>query len=71
MQISGLPLSHWTALWAVQTEEQADPWFELLVRDFMGTIFFLIALAGLVAFWFMRRTRKREIAALPDDPLIG
>lgn len=68
-QVSGLPLSHWTALWRVRTEEQADPWFELLLRDFMGTVFFAIALAAVLAYGFMRRKRKRQIAELPDDPL--
>ncbi len=70
-QYSGLPLSHWTALWRVQTEEEADPWVQLLLRDFMGTVFFLIAFMALLAFWFMRRRRKRQIAALPDYPLPG
>ena len=68
-EVSGLPLSHWTALWRVRTEEQADPWFELLLRDFMGTVFFGIALAALLAYGFMRRKRKRQIAELPDDPM--
>jgi len=70
-QYSGSPLSHWTALWRVQIEEQADPWIALLLRDFMGTVFFGIALFGLLAYWFMRRRRKRQIAELPDHPLMG
>ncbi len=68
-EVSGLPLSHWTGLWRVRTEEEADPWFKLLLRDFMGAVFFAIALIALVAFFFIRRKRKREIAALPDHPL--
>jgi len=71
LQYSGLPLSHWTAIWRSQIEKDAEPWFKLIARDFMGTIFFALAVIALIAFGFMRRRRKREIAALPDHPEPG
>lgn len=65
---TGTSLSKWQAEWTIHLEETADPLFYLLLRDLTGTIFFVIALTGLVAFWFLRRRRRRQIAALPDDP---
>ncbi len=70
-QRTGSPLGYWTALWATDVEEQAAPWFHLLLRDFTWTIFILIAFIGLFAFTFMHRARQREIAELPDLPLRG
>ncbi len=69
LQYSGSSLSHWTSIWSTQIEEEAEPWFKLIARDFMGTIFFLVGLMALVAYWFMRSKRKRQIEALPDHPM--
>ncbi|MDF1701486.1 MAG: hypothetical protein P1V36_10055 [Planctomycetota bacterium] len=68
---TGSPLNYWTAVWKTDVEEKADPWFHLLWRDFTGTIFIAISLVGLFAFYFMHRRRQRQIAELPDHPLVG
>lgn len=68
---TGSPLSYWTALWKTDVEEKADPWFHLLLRDFTWTIFIAIAFVGLFAFYFLHRKRQRQIAELPDHPLMG
>lgn len=65
---TGATLSDWNVRWETWLKETADPLFFLLLRDFTGTIFFLIAVIALVAFVFLRRRRKRQIAELPDDP---
>ena len=61
-------LSHWHATWQVHVKETAAPWFHLLLRDLTGTLLFLASLIGLIAYFFLRRRRKRQIAALPDHP---
>jgi hypothetical protein len=68
LQHSGSTISHWHALWGVYVEETAAPWFHLLFRDLTGTLFFVVSLIGLVAYFFIRRSRKRQIEALPDHP---
>ena len=68
---TGSPLSYWTALWKTDVEEKAAPWFHLLLRDFTWTLFILIAFIGLFAFYFIHRKRQRQIAELPDHPLMG
>ena len=65
---TGSTLSHWLATWSLHVEEQADPWFHLILRDFTGTVFFTIALISAGVFFFMRRRRRRQIAELPDHP---
>lgn len=68
---TGSPLNYWTALWKTDVEEQAAPWFHLLLRDFTWTLFILIAFIGLFTYGFIRRRRQRQIAELPDLPLRG
>ncbi len=65
---TGVTLSTWIARWKTWLEETADPLFWLLLRDLTGTIFLLIAIVGGIAYFFLRRRRKRQIAELPDDP---
>ena len=65
---TGSTLSHWLADWQIRVKETAAPWFNLLFRDLTGTLLFVAGLIGLVAYFFLRRSRKRQIAALPDHP---
>lgn len=66
---TGSTLSGWIASWRSHLKETAAPLFYLLLRDFTGTILFVVAVAASVGYWFLRRRRKREISELPDDPL--
>ena len=65
---SGSTVSHWNAAWRLHLEETAEPLYKMLVRDFMGTIFLLIALVGFVSAIVVWRRRRRQIAELPDVP---
>lgn len=66
---SGSTVSHWHATWRQHVKETAAPWFHLLFRDLTGTLLFGASLVSLGAFFVLRRSRKRQIAALPDHPM--
>ncbi|MDA1194130.1 MAG: hypothetical protein O2894_03015 [Planctomycetota bacterium] len=66
---TGSSLGYWIAVWNTRVEEQADPWFHLLWRDFQWTILIALAIVSMVFFVFFQRRRMRQIAALPDHPL--
>jgi len=72
---TGLSLGEWHAQWQQALEDKASPWFHLLLRDFSGLLFALVAVVGAGAFFFLWRRRRREIEALPDvreeDDLFG
>lgn len=59
-------VGEWQAAWRVSLEESATPWFHLLLRDFQGSLLTALALLGAVAFFFLIRRRRRQIARLPD-----
>jgi hypothetical protein len=69
LEHSGSTLSHWNVTWKRHLRETSDPWFHLLWRDLTGTLLFLVSLIAAVAFFVIRRRRKRQIAALPDHPM--
>ena len=64
---TGRSVGEWQAAWRVSLEEQATPWFHLVLRDFQGSILAGLALLGAVAFFFLVRRRRRQIARLPDS----
>jgi len=64
---TGRSVSEWTAAWRVSLEEAATPWFHLILRDFQGFLIAGLALLGALAFGFVLRRRRRQIARLPDE----
>ena len=57
----------WHATWVAQLEEEAAPWYHLLLRDFQGLILAGLAVLGIVTGVLLIRRRRRQIEALPDD----
>ena len=66
---TGKSIGSWHASWRVALEEEASPWYHLLLRDFQGLIIAALALIGAYAFVGILRRRRRQIADLPDGVL--
>src|SRR5687768_15549446 len=69
LDVTGHPLSDWHADWRRSLSEGKPPWWLWLVQDVGAVVWFLLAVVCGVAFFGLRRRRRRQIAALPDDPL--
>ena len=66
---TGEALGSWHVAWRVALEEEASPWYQLLLRDFHGALIAGLAVVGAGAFVLVRRRRRRQLAQLPDEPL--
>lgn len=71
-EVSKRRLSLWIPEWRDELVDMSRPWYHLFLRDLWGTLWLVMALVALLSFGFMRRRRRREIDALPDeDPGAG
>jgi hypothetical protein len=61
-------LDRWVAFWRADLEERAAPWFHLVLKDLGWSLIVLVSFLSLGAFFWVRRRRARQIAALPDEP---
>lgn len=62
------PLSDWHADWRGSLEEQGGRWWLWFVTDLGAVLLAALALVCAAAYWGLRRLRRRQIEALPDDP---
>lgn len=67
-EATGRDLGAWTAAWRHSLLERRSRWWLWLVSDVGGVVMLGMALLGLALFTRVRRRRRRQIEALPDEP---
>lgn len=66
-QETGTRLGPWEAYWKDQLVEQARPWFHLVLKDLGWTLMILAALIAFGSFFVVRKRRRAQIEALPEE----
>ncbi|MGE0192374.1 MAG: hypothetical protein AB7T63_10075 [Planctomycetota bacterium] len=66
-KLTGRKLAYWIVPWHEHVVESSRPWYHLFLRDLWGTLWMALAVVAAIAFWFVRRSRRRQIDALPDE----
>lgn len=66
-KLTGRKLAFWIPPWRDHVVESSRPWYHLFLRDLWGTLWMALALVAAIAYWFIRRRRRKQIEALPDE----
>lgn len=68
LQATDHAASDWHADWRTALQQRSSDWWLWFLEDLDGALWALVALVCGLTYFALRRRRRREIEALPDEP---